>query len=71
MGMLPLSAYAYGTLSCTDVFTKCFDDSITDIPRKRKCVDDPLLYDHNFAKAFWHTYGFLETRSGRELHCLD
>jgi len=49
-----------GHCAAQDAFTKCFDDTIIDIPRKLKCVDDTLLYDHNVAEAFWHTYKFLE-----------
>jgi len=56
-----------GHCAAQDAFTKRFDDAITDIPRKLKCVDDTLLYDQNVAEAFWHTYEFLETCAEREL----
>ena len=35
-----------------DIFTKCFDDTITDMPRKLKCVDDTLLHDCSISDAF-------------------
>ncbi|KAG0701317.1 Retrovirus-related Pol polyprotein from transposon 17.6 [Chionoecetes opilio] len=47
--------------SASDAYTKRFDDSVQDILRKYKCVDDTLLYDTCVEDAFWHTYEFLDT----------
>ncbi|KAK4327848.1 hypothetical protein Pmani_001697 [Petrolisthes manimaculis] len=61
----PWGRYQYcrtpmGHCSATDAYTKRFDDAVTDLPRKHKCVDDTLLYDSSVEGAFWHTYEFLE-----------
>ena len=35
-------------------------DAITEgFPRKRKCVDDSLLYDATIEEAFWHTIDYI------------
>ncbi|KAG0726007.1 Transposon Ty3-I Gag-Pol polyprotein [Chionoecetes opilio] len=49
-----------GHCASQDAFTKRFDDTITDVPRKLKCVDDTLLHDSSVSDAFWHTYNFLQ-----------
>ena len=43
-----------------DTFIKRFDDTITDVSRKLKCVDDTLLHNSSVSDAFWHTYDFLQ-----------
>ncbi|KAG0711505.1 Retrovirus-related Pol polyprotein from transposon gypsy [Chionoecetes opilio] len=50
-----------GHCSASDAYTKRFDDSVQDILRKYKCVDNTLLYDTCVEDAFWHTYEFLDT----------
>ena len=50
-----------GHCSASDAYTRRFDDTIKDVPRKYKCVDDTLLYDAGIEDAFWHTYDFLAT----------
>ena len=52
-----------GHCSSSDAFTRRFDNAISAIPRKMKCVDDVLLYDDSIEAAFWHVYSFLETCS--------
>ncbi|KAG0724220.1 Transposon Ty3-I Gag-Pol polyprotein [Chionoecetes opilio] len=61
----PWGRYRYrrspmGHCASQDAFTKRFDDTITDVPRKLKCVDDTLLHDSSVSDAFWHTYNFLQ-----------
>lgn len=46
-----------GHCAAQDTFTKRFDDIITEVPRKLKCVNDALLHENSV--AFWHTYNFL------------
>ena len=50
-----------GHCSASDAYTKRFDEAIKDVPRKHKCVDDTLLYDHSVEEAFWHIFDFLAT----------
>ncbi|XP_076043631.1 uncharacterized protein LOC143026747 [Oratosquilla oratoria] len=49
-----------GHCAAGDAYTKRFDNAITDLPLKYKCVDDTLLYDAGIEEAFWHDYNFLE-----------
>ncbi|KAK4324209.1 hypothetical protein Pmani_005211 [Petrolisthes manimaculis] len=41
-----------GHCAAQDAFTRRFDDTINDIPRKMKCVDDTLLHNSSVAEAF-------------------
>ena len=50
-----------GHCSASDAYTRRFDDTIQDMPRKFKDVDDTLLYDAYVEDAFWHAYEFLGT----------
>ena len=64
--IIPSSRFRYrrtlmGHCSTSDAYTKCFDDSIQDIQRKYKCVNDSLPYDTCDVETFWHTYEFLDT----------
>ena len=42
-----------------DGYTRQTDDFTSEVPRKRACVDDSLLYDVSIETAFWHTIGFI------------
>ncbi|MPC98483.1 Polyprotein P3 [Portunus trituberculatus] len=64
----PWGRYRYsrtpmGHCAAPDAYTRRFDEAITGIPRKFKCVDDTLLFDPSVEEAFWHAYDFLETCS--------
>ena len=48
-----------GHMASGDAYTRRFDDVIVDVPRKRKIVDDVLLYDTSIEQAFNHTFDFL------------
>ena len=56
-----------GHCSASDAYTRRFDDTIQDMPRKFKDVDDTLLYDACVDDAFWHAYEFLNTRANAEV----
>ena len=61
----PWGRYQYcrtpmGHCAAPDAYTKRFDDIISDVGRKFKCIDDVLLYDSSVEEAFWHMYDFLE-----------
>lgn len=49
-----------GHCAVGDAYTKRFNNTIVDLPRKYKCINDTLLYDTSVEEAFWHTYDFLE-----------
>ena len=48
-----------GFVAAGDAYTRRYDDIINDVPRKIKCVDDALLYDHSIKEAFFHTWDYL------------
>ena len=56
-----------GHCSASDACTRRFDDTIQDIPRKYKCVDDTFLYDSCVEDAFWHVYESLDTCAKAEI----
>ena len=43
-----------------DIYTRRYDDIISDVPRKGKIVDDTLLYDSTITEAFHHTFDYLK-----------
>lgn len=49
-----------GHYAAPDVYTRRYDNTIANIPRKLKCIDDTLLYDAMVEDTFCHTYEFLE-----------
>ena len=64
----PWGRYQYcsapqGYIAAGDVYTRRFDDIISDIPNKTKCVDDTLLWASNIEENFHQTCKFL-TRCG-------
>ena len=48
-----------GHISSGDAYTRRYDDIIADVPRKKKVVDDVLLYDDNIETAFYHVFDYL------------
>lgn len=42
-----------------DGYTRRTDDITSDVERKRRCVDDSLLYDTSIEEAFWHTIDYI------------
>ena len=64
----PWGRYRYrtapqGYLTAGDAYTRRFDEIITDIPNKTKCVDDTVLWADNIHDIFFLTCKFL-TRCG-------
>ncbi|XP_063863888.1 uncharacterized protein LOC135102537 [Scylla paramamosain] len=52
-----------GHCSASNEYTRRYDETIKDIPRKFKYVDDTLLCATSVEEVFWHAYTFLETCS--------
>ena len=62
----PWGRYRYcvapqGYIASGDVYTRRYDEILTDIPRKNKCVDDAIIWDDSIEDAFFHTVDFLDT----------
>lgn len=60
----PWGRYRYrtapqGYLAAGDAYTRRFDDLITSVPNKTKCIDDTLLWASDTATAFHQTCHFL------------
>jgi hypothetical protein len=51
----PMGFHASG-----DAYTRRFDDITVDQVRKRRCVDDSILWDDNVESAFWHTFDYIK-----------
>ena len=49
-----------GYIASGDGYTRRFDEIITDVPRKTKCVDDTLMWDGSIEEAFFHTVDWLD-----------
>ena len=62
-----------GFLASGDGYTRRFDEVITDVPRKTKCVDDTLLWDTELELHWWRMIDFLELlgRNGLVLNSDD
>ena len=62
-----------GFLASGDGHTRRFDEVITDVPRKTKCVDDTLLWDTELEMHWWRMIDFLELlgRNGIVLNSDD
>ena len=61
----PWGRYRYcvapqGYVASGDSYTRRYDEILTDIPRKNKCVDDSILWDDSIEEAFFHTVDFLD-----------
>ena len=48
-----------GYISSGDAYTRRYDELVSEIPNKVKCVDDALLYSHSLEQAFWNTLDWL------------
>ena len=62
----PWGRYRYcvapqGYIASGDCYTKRYDEILTDIPSKKKIIDDAILWDESIADAFFHTVDFLDT----------
>ena len=62
----PWGRYRYcvapqGYMASGDFYTRRYDEILTDIPRKKKIIDDALLWDETIAESFFHTIDFLDT----------
>ena len=60
----PWGAYRYrrlpqGYLASGDAYTRRYDEIISHIPRKIKCVDDVLMWDNDIESSFFRTWEFL------------
>ena len=60
----PWGRYQYlrapqGHVSSGDGYTRRYDDITTDVPRKRKIVDDVLLFDNTIESSFYHVFDYL------------
>ena len=53
-----------GSSASGDGYTRRFDEIISDIPRKTKCVDDTVQWDTDLEEHWWRAIEFLE-RCGR------
>jgi hypothetical protein len=60
VGQIPVPSRASGFSCRGDGYTRRFDDITVDVPRKAKCIDDSLLWDHSIEEAFWHTLDYLD-----------
>ena len=49
-----------GYVSSGDGYTRRFDEIVTDVPQKTKCVDDTLLWEYSLEEAFWQTVKWLD-----------
>lgn len=61
----PWGAYRYcrlpqGFVASADAYTRRYDELISHIPRKVKCIDDVLLWDKDIESAFYRAWDFLE-----------
>ena len=61
----PWGRYRYcvapqGYIASGDGYTRRFDEIVSDVPRKTKCVDDSLLWDESIADSFFHTVDYLD-----------
>ena len=62
----PWGRYRYcvapqGYVASGDGYSRRFDEIVSDIPCKTKCVDDALLWDKSIEDAFWHAVDWLDT----------
>ena len=60
----PWGAYRYkrlpqGFIASGDAYTRRYDDLISHIPRKVKCIDDVLLWDNNIESSFFRAWDYL------------
>ena len=62
----PWGRYRYktapqGYIASGDGFTRRFDEIVSDIPHKTKCVDDALLWSNSIGEGFFQACNWLET----------
>ena len=62
----PWGRYCYrtapqGYIASGDGYMLRFDEIVSDIPKKTKCVDDALLWGDNIGESFFQAYHWLET----------
>ena len=62
----PWGRYRYrtapqGYIASGDGYTRRFDEIVSDIPKKTKCVDDALLWGDNIEESFFQACHWLET----------
>ena len=50
-----------GYIASGDAYTRRFDEIVSDIPRKTKCIDDALLWSDSIEDAFHHAVHWLDT----------
>ena len=60
----PFGAFRYkrlpqGFLASGDAYTRRYDELISHIPRKVKCIDDVLLWDNDIATSFDRAWDYL------------
>ena len=48
-----------GHIASGDGYVRRFDDIISNVERKKKIVDDVLLYDASIEESFYHAFDFL------------
>ena len=48
-----------GYLAAGDAYTRRYDEIIKDVQRKKKIIDDVLLFDYSIEDAFYHTWDYL------------
>lgn len=62
----PWGRYRYcvapqGYIASGDGYTRRYDEIVSHISRKTKCVDDALLWDDSIEESFHHTVDYLDT----------
>lgn len=62
----PWGRYRYcvapqGYIASGDGYSRRFDEIVSDIPQKTKCVDDALLWSESIEQAFFHAVEWLDT----------
>jgi len=62
----PWGRYRYrvapqGYIASGDGYTRRYDEIVTNIQNKTKCVDDAILWDDNIEESFWSAVQWLDT----------
>jgi hypothetical protein len=52
MGKIPIQTAPQGYIASGDGYTKRYDEIVTDIPNKTKCIDDALLWANDLEESF-------------------
>ena len=59
-GRYRYKAASQGYIASGDGFTRGFDEIVSHIPRKTKCIDDTLLWSYDLERSFWQAVEWLD-----------